>query len=523
MGIPSYFSQIVKSCPSIVKNLKKERMEFDHLYMDCNSIIYDAVHGLDASDPELENKLIEQVIFSINGYIDQIRPLSTIFIAFDGVAPFAKMNQQKTRRYKTNFMAMLDFIEPIKSNVWSTSNITPGTQFMNKLSSRLSIEFTNKEAVYNVRKLIFSGPDQVGEGEHKIFKHIRSIANEDENVIVYGLDSDLIMLSIFHRHLFKGIYVFREAPEFIKSSIELTDSTDPYLLDISMLCGSILNEIDPKFNDKQRIMDYVFMCFMLGNDFLPHFPALNIRTNGIAILIGTYSKVIGNAVGRYFISTSNKIQWNIFRLFMNEFTNSETIFIKDEYLLRNRYDKRRWKTESKIDRDNALLNIPVICRADEQYICPDTVNWEQRYYKSLFDMERTSENLDEICTNYIEGLEWVFKYYIGDCPDWRWTYKFHYPPLLVDLYNYVPKTERDFIKQCRPSFSANVQLAYVLPPAQFDLLPIKSWEFLVSNFSEYYSNKIEFKWAFCRYFWESHVCFNHIGVETLDIWEKELQ
>ena len=56
-------------------------------------------------------------------------------------------------------------------------------------------------------------------------------------------------------------------------------------LDIYEL-GQKLNEEMCGNANKDCITDYIFLCFLLGNDFMPHFPALNIRTNGISIITG---------------------------------------------------------------------------------------------------------------------------------------------------------------------------------------------------------------------------------------------
>jgi 5'-3' exonuclease len=47
MGIPSYFSYIVKNHANIIKKLSSNTIKVNNLYLDCNSIIYDAVHNID--------------------------------------------------------------------------------------------------------------------------------------------------------------------------------------------------------------------------------------------------------------------------------------------------------------------------------------------------------------------------------------------------------------------------------------------------------------------------------------------
>ena len=521
MGIPSYFSYIIKNYPNIIQ--KRDGCEpFDHLFMDCNSIVYDAYNNIEKKHlkthidvSNIETLILNIVVENIKGYIRFISPKHTVFITFDGVSPFAKMSQQKTRRYKSVFL------DTSSKKLWNTTNITPGTTFMNSLSIRIHNEFKNKERDFNVKKINISCSDEHGEGEHKLFQYIRDNDVKTHNVAVYGLDSDLIMLSIFHRQYVNSIFVFREAPEFksLISQDKLRDPTEKLFLDIGLLSQSIFNEMG---TDKSKsVNDYIFLCFFLGNDFLPHFPAFNIRTHGIQILMDTYRITIGKYPDRALI-LNNKIQWKWVSVFLNEIAKNEHEYILNEYFVRDKMDGRVWANNTHEEREQILQNIPVIYREDEKYISPNHVGWEKRYYKQLFDINPSEENIKIVCINYLEGLEWVYKYYTVGCPDWKWKYHSSYPPLVKDLVKYLPKGNFDFIQSnsSRP-FTPYLQLAYVLPRVHFNLLPEPVNQFLLTNFSEYYPIEYKFKWAFCRYFWEAHPVLPEIPIETLEKWNSQ--
>jgi 5'-3' exonuclease len=532
MGIPSYFSYIIKNYPNIIRNIHFfNDKTIHHLYMDCNSIIYDAVYSIDKqlfdehNNNNFENEIIERVINNIKMYIDIIHPSNTIFIAFDGVAPFAKMDQQRTRRYKSHFMSKNSFVKNVENKKsWNTSAITPGTKFMETLSKRIDYEFKFTEKKYNCNSIIVSCSNEVGEGEHKLFNHLRSNQFQNDNVAVYGLDADLIMLSIFHLKYCKNVYVFREAPEFLKSSIPidlLGKDTDPYFLDIEHLSSCILNEMSCKCPDDRRIYDYVFLCFFLGNDFLPHFPAMNIRTHGIQGLLDIYRNCIGNCSNRFLIN-NNKIQWRIVSIFINEVAKSEHELLLNEYFVRDKFDKRHLLESTPQEKDDIINSTPIIYRQKEKYICPQEPEWEKRYYKSLFDFTKNNENIKSLSNNYLEGLEWVYKYYSDSCPDWRWKYNYHYPPLYADLCKYIPHFETDFIvpnKNSNKPFSKMAQLSYVMPSSNLELLPDNICAFLKNNYPELYPEKYDFEWAFCRYFWEAHPLLPDIPLSLLEQWE----
>ena len=103
MGIPSYFSYIIKNHSKIIQN-QENIQTIDNLYLDSNSIIYDALANINFTTvKEYEKNIINLVIEKINNYIAIVKPLQTVFIAFDGVAPVAKLEQQRTRRHKSCF------------------------------------------------------------------------------------------------------------------------------------------------------------------------------------------------------------------------------------------------------------------------------------------------------------------------------------------------------------------------------------------------------------------------------------
>jgi 5'-3' exonuclease len=528
MGIPSYFSHIIRNYNQILRGISyfKNKEPLNNLFLDCNSIIYDAVYSLQKCETldklEFENRVIGEVIENIKKYIEIIRPDNTVYVAFDGVAPFAKMEQQRTRRHKSNYMSKLEFIE--KKTTWDTSAITPGTAFMEQLSSQIEYAFQHQELKYGIKKLIVSCSNKPGEGEHKITDHMRKFGNTAETAALYGLDADLIMLSMFHLKYYKNIYVFREAPEFIKSSIRLdsdSGANNLYFLDIELFTSSLLSEMDCSCYDKQRIYDYVFMCFLLGNDFLPHFPAMNIRTQGIQALMDIYRSQLGNKKDRFFISREGKIQWKVFGDFIKDIAKREKELIKNEYFARDKFDKYQCASPStQKDKEDLLQNAPTIYRAEEKYICPDESGWESRYYKSLFG------EVDKICVcnNYLEGLEWTFKYYSNGCPDWKWKYNYHYPPLFKDLVLYIPHFETDFISEnSNGPLSPYSQLSYVLPKNQLKLLPEKMARFLNENYPEFYPDNYEFQWAFCRYFWEAHPLLPEVPISLLEQWDTQFQ
>ena len=456
MGIPFYFASLIRKHKNVLRQFVRKNDVCTNLCLDSNSIIYDAVRTLkwtpDTDTTLFELELIEAVCSKLDEYLTMANP-RRVFIAFDGPPPMAKMKQQRERRYKGKGEG---------GSGWDTVQITPGTSFMLRLDDALVAHFKGYETRYDFFKLSTSA--EPGEGEHKLFEWLRTAPVGP--TFVYGLDSDLIILALHHLKYTEGIHMMREFKEEMK------------LLDIAKLATQIEEVVGAG-----KLFDYIFMVFFLGNDFLPHFPALNLRTKGLDILLQTYSQTIAKHELMY---DGAQICWKNVHKLVHALAQREERDIVREYTDRG-----------KLAVENTEENTPRIERQVEHYINPTESGWEHRYYMSLLKTEPTKLALDKICAAFYEMLAWNTLYYTSGCPNWDVYYPFMYPPLLKDLDKH-PLTTTPTWEPSLPKTTTEL-LSFVLPEEKRGFAPTP----LVGGSPKL----VEQYWAFSTFLWESHLLF----------------
>ena len=342
MGVPKYFRWLSERYPLIMQLVEENRIpEFDNLYLDMNGIIHNCSHP---NDGEATFRIAEEEIFlGIFAYIEhlfsKIRPRKVFFLAIDGVAPRAKMNQQRSRRFRTAQEAKEGLQKAISrgedipaSPPFDSNCITPGTVFMRKLSIQLEYfiaKKVNEDSDWRDVQVILSGHETPGEGEHKIMEFIRTIKaqpgyNPNTRHCLYGLDADLIMLGLLshdpHFALLREEVVF--GPRRAKKSIGLESQTF-YLLHLSLLREylelefSHLRKTLPFSFDLEKIIDdYILLHLFVGNDFLPHLPGLHINEGAIELLFRVYERVLPRAGG--YINQQGRLQPRRLELLIKE-------------------------------------------------------------------------------------------------------------------------------------------------------------------------------------------------------------
>ena len=487
MGIPSYFSYVLKNHKIIKKMID---IKCTSLFLDANSIIYDVIHE---NEPLDNNDIYNKVYNKIINIVDKLKA-SFIFVAFDGVVPLAKMKQQKQRRYKSFITKKI-----LKTNKWNTNAITPGTKFMNDLDDYLSSRFKENKTI------LFSGSKETGEGEQKIFEYIRNNTITG-NSIIYGLDADLIMLSLLHLKCNESIYLYRETRHF--AYIKGIDPQIDYLFNMDEM-GTQIHEVLNTKTKYSSIQNYCFLCFLCGNDFLPHFPSINIRNNGIQYLLEVYKNLNEKYKDKFDFNLIDEstINWRGFHLLCSEISPKETELIHANI----EWKKRMASYSHPLTIEEELESVALKDLKREIYISSHM----DKYYPFLFN-----NNEKDVCSNYLQMLEWTWNYYNGICKNNYMCYDFHCGPLFSSLQKYIPCFNEELVNQDKTKLPlAITQLLYVLPYDDYNLIPTKDFKKfnnLVNKEINLTETNFPIHFDFCKFFWEGYVDFNYIDLKRLD-------
>jgi 5'-3' exonuclease len=593
MGIPGYFSKYASKYPDTI--IKRKLELIDALFLDFNCAIHPCCrkfsreHYSHNRKDICEKHMIEECLAHLLKLIKYSNPRRLIYIAIDGVAPRAKMTQQRNRRFKSIKEREMDnelkektgYVDPNitqelkehSNEYWDSNSISPGTVFMTKLSDALKKFFTeSNDPQLESLTIIISDSNQPGEGEHKILEYIRKNNKdfENNNIVIYGLDADLIMLSMVS-HI-NRIYLLRESTEFGKEYFD--EGTSFCYLDIDLFKYSIIQElcskIPPKIKlemiDKLQLLDdYIFICFMIGNDFLPNLPPLNIKDSGLDLLTDIYTstftetaKIVkkyhwvrddtiytGDATGTDMESGWRSDRSTYDEIIKLEFlVNTENCTINHSFLtkifekLGNEEYNLMVKLETKREKlrpgrqnnqhnsnanngnfnnknnqqyefeKNLMENYPILNRDEEISINirHQDKNWQLRYYSVCFHFEPTRDNIDTACLKYLQGLLWTLTYYYKGCYAWDWYYPYHHSPTIYNIYKFVNDIDKwKTIKLSKSEpYKPFEQLMCILPPESKHLLP-DSYQSLICSTSpiiQYYPESYKFDTIYRRFFWQ---------------------
>jgi 5'-3' exoribonuclease 1 len=328
MGVPKFYRWISERYPQINQMLSGTTIlpEFDNFYLDMNGIIHACTHP---NDNSTANSLtMREMMLAIFRYIDHmvteiVKPKKILFMAIDGVAPRAKLNQQRARRFR----AAQERVESVakarekgevidEETLFDSNCITPGTEFMETVGKHLRYFIRKKikeDPLWRNLKIVFSGHDVPGEGEHKIMQFIRDLRADpnyepNQRHCMYGQDADLIMLGLAthepHFALLREVVNFnfnRGGGSSRQTVIRQTKSAQFQLLHLSLLREYLSLDFAfecPWIPDQERLFDdFIFLTFLVGNDFLPHLPSLDISEHAFDVLIGAYRQLMAEEQG----------------------------------------------------------------------------------------------------------------------------------------------------------------------------------------------------------------------------------
>lgn len=382
--------------------------------------------------------------------VQLVNPRKTLVLAIDGVAPASKINQQRQRRFRS----VIDTI-PSQSEFTSIM-ITPGTKFMDKLSRYIDWYIRKRISEcprWAAIKVVFSNEKQPGEGEHKLVEYIRKYGTDEETYCINALDADLVMLSLA---TFK--------PNFFLLREELyANAYDYSYVSISELRQSLEHDLHwDGCTNETLIKDFILICFLCGNDFLPHIPSISIIENGLETIINMY-KTTCNETKSHFVNDQNQIILPVFKLFLEHIGNCE-----HGMLIRKAMNKTAYIRDPLLEKHTFVAEVQLATESTSEPL--QTIDVALDEYKKEYYASKDIYNVEAASKQYIKGCQWVLEYYLSGVYDWLWVYPYNYTPFASEIASHVDsKTPIQFVQS--RSLSAFEQLLCVIPPKCAWLLP----------------------------------------------------
>jgi 5'-3' exoribonuclease 1 len=428
-----------------------------------------------------------ELLFSIS------KPRKRLILCVDGPAPISKQNQQRQRRFRSAIEATDD--SPFDSNC-----ITPGTKFMDYLSKYIDWYIRKRMSVspdWRKVQVLFSNEKAPGEGEHKIVNYIRYYGKNDETYCINGLDADLIMLAL-GTHM-PNFYILRE---------DLYDQSNEYFcIDIGGARGALVEMLEWEsskhlYIPRSAVNDFIFLCFMVGNDFLPHIPSLEIIQNGIELIVEVYKEVCSAHGHITTIIGGGRVQFVLrpLAVFLG------TIGHHEKENLQNKLRSRRSYFEDKL--------LDSCATQEERKWIVDIDKYKKDYWTKHFGED---DLVEEVCHKYLEGMQWVLSYYTRGVPNWKWHFAYHYAPPASVLAKYVPTFKFPCYSRTIPSTPFQ-QLLSVLPPQSSKLIPPPLCNYLTDDNSplkDHCPTELEIDLSGKRREWEGIVILPMVEFEVV--------
>lgn len=535
MGIPSYFKSIVNKYPDIIYNIRYINQlyvnkKIDKLFIDFNSIIHKCAGKITHDDIFIKNndmqiQVINESISYVNEIINMIQPTDITYISVDGVCPRAKMCQQRKRRYLSSLRYNLVKDDTLFQNEnnsnWNSNIVTPGTSFMKNM------DFELKRYFNDTNKYIVSGSDEPGEGEHKIYEFIHRYNQKNDNInIIYGLDADLIMLSLLENN---NILLLREKNDFKSMDVFNTHKINTFqddflLLDINTLKKSLIHNYSNfiEFDQNHFINDYVFLCAFLGNDFLPPLSYVKIKDNSLDKLITIYFQILSQ-LKQYLINDQGYINFTFLQSLFKILSEDE------DKMMQNAFDLYQIKNINKKPDTKSYKNLlyqfdnyGTLNKTNMNFINPHLPGWRINYYHHLFDK---SLHISSFCHIYLQGLQWIADYYFKKQQYvFNWYYPYSYSPTILDISNYLhtlhnlprPTVDIDNHTYCQIMQNDYMQPLLVLPPTSYYLIPYQNISCIMKDISynclHYYPHKFKIQSFLKHYIWECSPCLPEIDI-----------